>query len=293
MEKRPLFGPAGNSRSFYEAKLKSTWQAPAWLEQLGLDAYEYSAGNGIKGSAETFARIGEEAKKHRIALSLHAPYYISLSSVDPEKRLKSVETICRSIEAAEAMGADRIVIHTGSASKITREQAVDYAKDTMFKALESLGNTGVRLGLETMGKINQLGTLDEVLEICKMDARLCPVIDFGHLNARNVGGLFTCADDYRRVFTRIDEVLGSAYLDGLHCHFSKIEYTSAGEKRHLTFEDTVFGPPFEPLMQVLAEDRLNPRVIVESDGTMAEDALTLKRTYEAYLGQSVEQERNG
>ncbi|MBR6682234.1 MAG: TIM barrel protein, partial [Clostridia bacterium] len=181
--------------------------------------------------------------------------------------------------AAELMNAELIVIHTGSASKISRQEAVELAKDTMSRALEAVGGTNVKLGLETMGKLNQLGTLDEVLEICSIDKRLHPVVDFGHLNARNVGNLFSAKDDYKRVFDAIANKLGDEYANTLHCHFSKIEYTNAGEKKHLTFEDSVYGPPFEPLMEVIAEEKLCPRIVCESDGTMAEDALAMKNYY--------------
>lgn len=273
------FGPSGNSDSFYNEGFKHTYQSPAWLAGRGLDAYEYSAGNGITGGIATFSKIGEEAKKYGIALSLHTPYFISLSGTDPEKRLKSIDYITKSIIAAEAMGADTIVIHAGSASKISREEAVYLAKDTMFKALEALPDTTVRFGIETMGKQNQLGTLEEVLEICSISSRLCPVVDWGHMNARNVGGLFPAADDYRRVFDLIGKTLGYEYADRLHCHFSKIEYTAAGEKRHLTFEDTVYGPDFEPLMEAIAKDGYSPRILCESAGTQAEDALAMKRYY--------------
>ncbi len=277
------FGPAGNSESFYAAGKKSTFQAPEWLASLGLDAYEYQCGQGVRGSEEAFKKLGYEAKKHGIVLSLHAPYFISLSGIEQEKRLKSLGYIGQSIAAAEAMGADTIVIHTGSASKITREEAVLLAKDTMYRALEAFPDTKVSMCLETMGKLNQLGTLDEVLDICKIDKRLRPVVDFGHLNARNIGGLFNTADDYRRVFDRITDMLGGEYADTLHCHFSKIEYTKSGEKKHLTFADTVFGPEFEPLAEAIARDGYSPRIICESDGTMAEDALTMKKMYQNAL----------
>ncbi len=276
---KALFGPGGNSLSFYAAGKKSTMQAPEWVSSFGLDCYEYQAGKGLFGSDETFKKIGDEAKKHNIRMSLHAPYYISLSGVEIEKRLKSIDYIKNSVRAAELMNAELIVIHTGSASKISREQAVELAKDTMTKALEAVGGTNVKLGLETMGKLNQLGTLDEVLDICSIDKRLYPVVDFGHLNARNIGGLFVGKDDYRRVFDTIANKLGDEYANTLHCHFSKIEFTNAGEKKHLTFEDSVFGPPFEPLMQVIAEEKLCPRIVCESDGTMAEDALAMKKYY--------------
>ncbi len=279
MNNKATFGPGGNSESFYASGLKSTVQAPAWLAQKGLDAYEFQAGNGLNAGEATLAKIGEEARKHGILMSLHTPYFISLSGVEPEKRLKSIEYISRSLKAAELLGADTIVIHSGSAAKISREEAMSLARDTLEKNIEAVGDTNIRMGLETMGKINQLGTLDEVLELCKVDRRYCPVVDFGHLNARNIGGYFTDCDSYRRVFDRISSVLGDEYAKNLHCHFSKIEYTSSGEKKHLTFSDTVFGPEFEPLAEAIIRENVAPRIICESAGTMAEDALFMKQAY--------------
>ena len=278
------FGPGGNSLSFYAAGKKSTAEAPAWVKDFGLDAYEYQGGQGIRGTDASFVKIGEEAARAGVALSVHAPYFISLSGIDEEKRLGSLRYIGQSIHAAELMGADTIVIHTGSASKISREEAVRLAKDTVYRALCEFPDTKVRLGLETMGKVNQLGTLDEVIDICTLDRRLCPVVDFGHLNARHIGSYFNTVDDYLRVFDRIEAVLGAEYAETLHCHFSKIEYTGSGEKKHLTFDDTVFGPPYEPLLEALVKVGGSVRIICESDGTMAEDALTMKKHYNALLG---------
>ncbi len=280
---RALFGPAGNSDAFAAAGYKKTSEAMGWLREIGLDAYEYQCGRGVNATPESLKITREEAEKHGVALSLHAPYFISLSGIEPEKRLGSIRYINESLDAAEILGAYLIVIHTGSASKITREEAVELAKDTMYRVLDEQRYPHIRLGLETMGKQNQLGTLDEVLEICKLDKRLCPVVDWGHMNARHVGGLFTGVDSYRRVFDRIGEALGDGFARSLHCHFSKIEYTDKGEKKHLTFEDTEFGPPPEPLMECIAREGLAPRVICESAGTQSDDALYMKRCYEEYL----------
>ena len=270
-----VFGPGGNSQSFYDEGHKHTWEAPEWVAGRGLELYEYQGGNGIVGSEENFRKIGERAKAAGVTLSLHAPYFISLSGLETEKRLNSLNYIRKSLDAARWMGADIIVIHTGSAAKMTREEAMRLASDTLYKACESLdGYDGIAWGLETMGKVNQLGTVEEVLELCKLDARLRPVVDYGHLNARNLGGLFTTADDYRRLFDKLGD-----YTEKLHCHFSKIEYTKAGEKKHLTFADTVWGPPYEPLMEAAYADGLNLRIICESDGTMAEDAAAMQRCY--------------
>jgi len=281
MRTKAIFGPGGNSESFYAAGNKSTLQAPAFVKSLGLGAYEFEAGNGLRGSLSTLSAIGDAARAQGIEMSLHAPYYISLSGTDPEKRLKSIDYITQSLAAAEALGADTIVIHAGSAAKISRGEAMLLAKDTFLKSLEAVGDTPIHLGLETMGKINQLGTLEEIIELCQLDPHFYPVVDFGHLNARNRGGLFPDCDSYRRVFDAVASGLSDEKARYMHCHFSKIEYSDAGEKRHLTFADTVYGPYFEPLAQALVKDNLCPRLISESAGTQSEDALAMQLAYQA------------
>lgn len=283
MRNTAIFGPGGNSRSFYESGHKTTVEAPDFVRSLGLGAYEFEAGNGITAGETTLRKIGDAARAAGVELSLHAPYYISLSGTDPEKRLKSVEYIQKSLAAAELLGADLIVIHCGSAGKISREEAMCLSADTLQKTLEAVGDTKIKLGIETMGKRNQLGTLEEVLTLCRMDPRFAPVVDFGHLNARECGGLFPDADAYRRVFDAVANALDENTSKYMHCHFSKIEFTSAGEKRHLTFADTVYGPEFEPLAEALAKDGLCPRIISESAGTQSEDALAMQNAYRKFL----------
>ena len=283
MRNAAIFGPGGNSRSFYESGHKTTVEAPDFVRSLGLGAYEFEAGNGITAGETTLRKIGDAARAAGVELSLHAPYYISLSGTDPEKRLKSVEYIQKSLAAAELLGADLIVIHCGSAGKISREEAMRLSADTLQKTLEAVGDTKIKLGIETMGKRNQLGTLEEVLTLCRMDPRFAPVVDFGHLNARECGGLFPDADAYRRVFDAVANALDENTAKYMHCHFSKIEFTSAGEKRHLTFADTVYGPEFEPLAEALAKDGLCPRIISESAGTQSDDALAMQNAYRKFL----------
>jgi deoxyribonuclease-4 len=282
----PTFGPGGNGDLFYAEGGKSTLQAPAWLKSYGLDAYEYEAGNGLTAGEASLRAVGEAAKAAGILMSIHAPYFISLSGVEEEKRLKSIDYIQKSLWAAELLGADTIVIHSGSAAKITREEGMRLSCDTLSRVAEAVGDTQIRLGIETMGKVNQLGTLSEVLQQCKVAPIYAPVVDFGHLNARNIGGAFPDTDSYRRIFDEIAVTLGDEYAKHLHCHFSKIEYTSAGEKKHLTFADEQFGPVFEPLAEAIAREGVFPRIICESAGTQAEDALYMKNAYLAARGEN-------
>ena len=279
-----IFGPGGNGDLFYRDGCKSTLQSPGWVKRYGLDAFEYEAGNGLTAGEASLRAVGEKAREHGIKMSLHAPYFISLSGIDPEKRLKSIDYIQKSLWAAELLGAATIVIHSGSTAKISREEAMALSKDTLEKVAEAVGQPCARLGIETMGKINQLGTLEEMIELCSMDPHLYPVVDFGHLNARERGGLFPDADSYRRVFDRVANRLGDEKARYMHCHFSKIEFTDAGEKRHLTFADDVYGPAFEPLAEALVKESLCPTIICESAGTMAEDALAMQAAYLAAGG---------
>ena len=273
------FGPGGNSDAFRLAGYKSTVDAPEWVKSIGLDAYEYEAGNGLSASPSVLTSIGREAEKHNIKMSLHTPYFISLSGVVEEKRLNSINYIRQSLDAAKLLGAETIVVHTGSAAKISRDEAMRLAGDTLVRTLSAVDTYGIKIGLETMGKINQLGTLDEVLELCRIDSAFVPVVDFGHLNARDLGGVFVSADDYLRVFDKIDRACGSEVAQNLHCHFSKIEWTGSGEKRHLTFADEIYGPNFEPLVEVIYKNDLSPTIICESAGTQSDDALLMKKYY--------------
>lgn len=277
--KKALFGPGGNSESFRAAGYRSTLDAPMWIKGIGLDAYEYEAGQGLSASASMLRSIGAEAALHGVKMSYHTPYFISLSGVVPEKRLKSIDYIRESVDAARLLGAKTIVVHCGSCAKISRDEAMRLASDTLVRTLADISVGDVKIGLETMGKQNQLGTLDEVLELCRIDTAFVPVVDFGHLNARECGGVFRCADDYLRVFNKIERVLGADVAECLHCHFSKIEWTPAGEKRHLTFEDNVYGPDFEPFIEAIIKGGYAPTVICESAGTQSEDALTMKKYY--------------
>ena len=276
------FGPGGNCDWFYESGYKNTFQIPEFLSKIGLDAYEIQCGRGVRMGDDAALKLRDGAQKYNIALSVHAPYYISMSSTDEEKRLNSINYILQSAALAKLTGATRIVIHSGSCSKITRESALELAVDTMNIAVEAMDKNGygdVAMCPETMGKINQLGTLDEVLELCLVDERIIPTVDFGHLNAREQGCLFT-ASDFETVINKIQDKLGEYRAKNFHVHFSKIEYSAGGEKRHLTFEDNTFGPEFEPFAEVICKRNLNPVIICESAGTMSKDALFMKNALE-------------
>ena len=275
------FGPGGNSESF--GKRKFPEELPEYLAGLGLNGYEIECGRGVRIAAKTYELLPQIAKENNIVLSLHTPYFISLSSENEETRLKSLTYIEESAQAAHKLGAKKIVVHSGSCAKMTREQALELARDTLARAqkmLDEKGLSDIIICPETMGKINQLGTLSEGIELCGVDERFLPCVDFGHLNARTLGGIKTKAD-YAAILDEIEDKLGHERLKSFHVHFSKIMYTAAGEKEHLTFEDEKYGPQYQPLMELFRQRDLQPSIICESAGTQAEDAAQMKKYYES------------
>ena len=155
--------------------------------------------------------------------------------------------------------------------------------DKLLESVYAKGYGDLFICPETMGKSMQIGSVKEVVELCKFDKCLIPTFDFGHINAVTNGTLKT-ADDYRRILDYTLNTLGEFKTKNLHIHFSKIEYTSKGEVKHLTLDDTVYGPEFEPLAVVLKEMGLEPTIICESKGMMMEDAIKLKQIYELVGG---------
>ena len=266
---------------------KSSVDAPRWLQELGLDCYEYQCGKGVRVKEDTAVALGRQAQAHGIALSLHAPYFINLANPDPESQEKTVGYITSACLAADQLGATRVVIHSGALMKRTRKEAMAIALPFLKKIVAVCQDQGfghITLCPETMGKINQLGDLDEVLRLCQVHESLIPCVDFGHLYARSLGA-DQGAEAVERMLSRMEAELGADRASRFHSHFSHIEFTpNGGEKCHRTFDDDGgYGPDWEPLAQAVARRGWSPTFICESAGTQAEDAVTMKRIYQSYL----------
>ena len=215
------FGPAGLADSFAEMGYKKSEEAADYLSRFSLTAFEYQCGHGVRIKDETAARIGAALMEKDIRVSMHAPYYISMSSTEEEKRLNSVDYLLQSARALKAMGGTRIIFHPGSCGKLDRSERLRKAMDTMERAVRALDDEGLgdmTLCPEVMGKINQLGSLEEVLSLCTIDRRIIPCVDFGHLNARTYGSL-KGTDDFLRVVDTISETLKDERYRIFHSHF--------------------------------------------------------------------------
>ncbi len=275
------FGPAGQCQDSRQ-QAKNTIQFIGYIAERGLTAFEYQCGRGVTVGETKAREIGAAARAAGIEISLHAPYYISLASPDEQKRENSITYILQSARAVHWMGGRRIVVHPGGLGKLSRPEAAECASEILVRARQKLDEEGLEeiiLCPETMGKVNQLGDLAEILTFCKLDERSLPCIDFGHLNARTQGGL-SGKEHFAEILREIGNSLGQERLHAFHSHFSKIQYSAGGEVRHLTFEDEQYGPKFEPLLELVREQGLSPVFICESAGTQTRDALTMKQHYE-------------
>ena len=276
------FGPAGNCKTFYDEGFKRTIEAPKWLNTHGLDAYEYSFGKGFTLPDETAIKIGEEMKKYGITISIHAPYYINFATPTDEMAEKSYGYVLESLRKLRLIGGNQLVVHPASQGKMTREEAIALTKKRLNilkdKIIEN-GYDDMYVCLETMGKSMQIGTVDEILDFCTIFDKFIPTFDFGHINALTGGSLNTY-DDYKKIIDKSIQVIGLERTKIAHIHFSKIEYGDKGEIKHLTLDDQVYGPEFEPLAKVLKDYDLNCVVICESREYMGRDAIRLKSIYE-------------
>lgn len=275
------FGPSGNSIAFGEAGFIKSEDSALWVKNMGLDCFEYSFGRGVNMSDERAVSIGNAFKAQGVEISVHAPYYINFANPEEEKALNSYGYLISSAQKLKLLGGKRVVFHPASQGKLKREDAVNLTITRLVefaKMVYDLGLDDLYFCPETMGKLGQIGTIEEVTSFCIIDKIYVPCVDFGHVNAREWGSLKT-EDDYESRLTYMIDELGYERMRNFHIHFSKIEYSAKGEVRHLTFEDDHYGPDFSPLAKVLKKLKLFPYVICESAGTQDIDALNMKKIY--------------
>jgi deoxyribonuclease-4 len=255
-------GPAGSPE-------KSTLEGIKRVQSLGLQAMEVEFVRGVKMGNDLAKQCGEEAKKHGIKLSVHAPYYINLASEEREKREASIKRILDSCERGHFLGAGEIVFHPAYFGKKPREEVYGIVREAILKMQERIKEKkwDVRLSPETTGKNSVYGSLEETISLVKeTGCSFC--VDFAHLYARNRGKI-----DYPEILDRVQDTLKPKHI---HIHFSGIEWTLAGEKNHLVMNSS---PPFEPLAKELLDRRISATIISESPVTWR-DSLKMKRILE-------------
>ena len=284
MAENTRFGPAGVPPMF-RLMGATTSDVPKLLREEGLDAFEYGAvqwGQKPQIKQEAAQKLGEEAKKNDVRLSIHGSYYVNLSGkkevVEASKR-----RLIACATAADWMEAYVMVFHTGFYGRFEKDFAFKTCLDALKEVRAEMEGLGlkVKLGPETMGRKFQVGSLDEILMINEEVEGTQLVIDWGHLHARGLGCLKT-VEDFRAIAEKVEQQLGTETLRNMHCHFSAIEFTSQGEKEHHTLDEKRYGPDFRLLAEVIADFEMHPTLICETPN-LDVDARKMKETLKQVL----------
>ncbi len=259
-----IVGPAGLPIGY-----KSSEEGIPALAKMDLDALEVQFGHGITMKDEGAERIGKLARDVGVKLSVHAPYFINFNSKRPDVRKNSIGVLKKTAKIADALGAERVVCHCGSYSKMSSKEATENIADCLRKAVDKIKKERYRVmvGVETMGKTAVWGSLDEVIALTEL-VDVFPVIDFGHLYARSDGRL-----NSERDFEDIMEKYDSLRMPFLHAHFACVRYNEKGELGHLPISSK--QPDFSLIAPVLKRRMYDMTIICESP-LLDRDALVIK-----------------
>jgi deoxyribonuclease-4 len=288
MDQHPRFGPAGVPPIFRLMKATLA-DVPRLLRDEGLDAFEYEAvqwGKRPPLRREEAEKLGAEAKQNDVWLSLHGSYFINFCGKETIVEA-SKQRLLACASAAEWMGAHVVVFHPGVYGRKSHDEALrmcSMALQELVDTMRSLGIRKVKIGPETMGKIHQLGSLEEVLTLCETVEQTQVVVDWSHLHARG-RGRFRAVEDFRKVVDQMENRLGTEAVKNLHCHFTKIEFTDKGERRHHILEESRYGPDFRLLARVIVEFDMKPVIISESP-ILDLDAIKMRDTLRDELNKS-------
>jgi deoxyribonuclease IV len=275
MKSNLLFGPAGTPHS---SKSSSSVDGVKRIAELGLGCMELEFVQGVRMGAETAKLVQAAMQEAGVRLSVHAPYYINLSSKEIEKQQASIKRILDSARIGWLCGADSVVFHAAFYQDIDPKEVYQLVKSHMQDIVITLKkeNNKTWIRPETTGKGSQFGTVDEIIQLSLELDQVLPCIDFSHLHARS-NGKFNSYKEFAGVLDLLKKNLGSKALDTMHIHISGIKYGEKGEREHLNLKDSDFK--YQELMKAFRDFKISGYVICESPN-LEEDALLLQKTYE-------------
>ncbi len=272
-----LFGTAGIPRS---TKIKSTQSGIERIAELRLGCMEMEFVQGVRMSEAGTHLVAETATKTGVRLSAHAPYFINFNAHASEKIEASQERLLQTARIAWLCGAESIVFHAAFYLGDSPEKVYNTVKKHLRETLTQLKeeNNGVCIRPETMGKLSQFGTMEEILNLCTELEGLGICMDFAHWHARTGG--FNSYREFASILLQIEEKLGRTALDNTHIHVSGIAYGGKGEIKHLNLKESDFQ--YAELLKALKDYNAKGIVICESPN-LEKDALLLQATYNTLL----------
>jgi len=262
-------GTSGIPPNFWKTEFSkgkdSRVNMPLWIHDIGLNAYEVLYTYGARMREENALKIKENAEKNNIWLTVHAAYYVVLTSIDLNGIKRSQGELLKAIKLADLMNAHNVILHPGYYGEDpikARERFILNLKPVVAE-MKELGINKPKISPEIGGKKSQLGSLDDIITICENVECTVPCIDFAHLHARENGSLKT-TERYTQIFNEIEKRLGKEVLKKLHCHFYPVDYTIKGEKVHKAYNEKEYYPHFEEFADTIKEYKMKPTIISES-----------------------------
>jgi deoxyribonuclease-4 len=269
-----LFGTAGVPIS---SKYRSTEFGIKRIKELNLECMEVEFVRGVKMSKDNAKIVREVARREKVGLTVHAPYFINLNSKDKEKLEASKQRIIESAQIGAILGAKSVTFHPGYYGDASPKEAYNKVKDALIEITEKIRELRINISPETTGKLSQFGSLEEILSLSEEVQDVTPCIDFAHICARE-GGKYNSYKEFMTILDKIEEKMGKTILKELHMHISGIEYGDKGEKRHLTVKDKNSMFNYKELLRALYDREIGGFLVCESP-TLEEDAIILKAYY--------------
>jgi deoxyribonuclease-4 len=275
MKSNLLFGPAGTPHS---SKSSSSVDGVKRIAELGLGCMELEFVQGVRMGAETAKQVQIAMQESEVRLSVHAPYYINLSSKEIDKQQASIKRILDSARIGWLCGADSVVFHAAFYQEQDPLEVYQFVKSHLQDIITTLKDENIKAWIrpETTGKGTQFGTVDEIIQLSLEIDQVLPCIDFSHLHARS-NGKFNSYKEFAEVLDLVRKKLGKKALDTMHIHISGIKYSEKGEREHLNLKDSDFK--YQDLMKAFRDYKIGGYVICESPN-LEEDAMLLQKTYE-------------
>ena len=274
-------GTAGNPANFYKTKYKKEiMNCPLWLAEIGLKAYEFQATHGVKTPEHRAKLLRDNAKKANVALSIHAPFFVVLTSLDSEIVSRSVQRMVKAIKLAELEEATKVIFHPGYYHDDPKK-ALHQCEEGLMKIIKQTEQSKVIICPETGGKKSALGSMDDLIHFDKLHKRINLCIDFGHHHART-GGSLKSAKDFIKLLEYVEKEIPGR-IQNLHCHFSPLIYTEKGEKNHVSGYEKGMGPDYKHLCEAVVDLSLTPTIICETQDTQDIMALKIKKEIEKLM----------
>lgn len=300
MDRIAHFGPGGFPPAFEESEYRFKRYGSRregifpWLKSLGLNWLELEYTYGVKMPIDQARSYRQVADENGIGLSIHAPYYCVLASDNRESVERSKRDLIAAFDISPILGVTRIIFHPGYPGSDGRKGSLDRIIEALLD-IDRFRPTDVYVYPETGGKSNSIGSIEDIVYICKHVPFARPCLDLAHIHARELGSL-TSADAIVERLNTVEREFGRQVLEEAHFHVYPVAVGRAGELNHRAFHDRIddkiskeldpliendkrYYPLAEHFIEAVHRKNIVPTVICESRNSQERGAMLMKELY--------------